>query len=54
MNIVYSLRGLWSIALAWLLARLAVSPEENHSPRILAVRFIGAILLTASVIVALT
>jgi drug/metabolite transporter (DMT)-like permease len=52
-NIVYSLRGLWSVALAWLLARLATSPEENHSPRTLAIRLLGAVLLTAAVIVAL-
>jgi drug/metabolite transporter (DMT)-like permease len=52
-NIVYSLRGLWSVALAWLLVRLAASPEDNHSPRTLAIRLLGAVLLTAAVIVAL-
>jgi drug/metabolite transporter (DMT)-like permease len=52
-NIVYSLRGLWSVALAWLLGRLAVSPEENHSARTLAFRLLGAVLLTAAVLVAL-
>jgi len=52
-NIVYSLRGLWSVALAWLLTRLAASPEENHTPRTLALRLLGAVLLTAAVIAAL-
>ena len=52
-NIVYSLRGLWSVGLAWLLVRLDVSPEETHSPRTLAIRFVGAVLLTTAVFVAL-
>ncbi len=52
-NIVYSLRGLWSVLLAWLLGRLAVSPEGSLSPRTLFFRLIGAILLLVSVIVAL-
>jgi drug/metabolite transporter (DMT)-like permease len=53
-NIVYSLRGLWSVSLAWLLSRFSVSPEAAHSPRTMAFRFAGAILLLVSIFVALT
>jgi drug/metabolite transporter (DMT)-like permease len=52
-NIVYSLRGLWSVLLAWLLGRLAVNPEGSLSRRTLLFRLTGAILLLISVIVAL-
>ena len=53
-NIVYSLRGLWSVLLAWQLSRWSASPEGHPSPRTLAVRLIGTILLTTAVIVALS
>jgi drug/metabolite transporter (DMT)-like permease len=53
-NIVYSLRGLWSVLLAWLLGRLAVNPEGKLSSRTLLFRLIGAILLLISVVVALS
>jgi drug/metabolite transporter (DMT)-like permease len=52
-NIVYSLRGLWSVILAWLLNQLATSPEGRHSTRTMTFRLIGASLLTVSVVVAL-
>lgn len=53
-NIVYSLRGLWSVLLAWALSRLAMSPEANSTPRTLVFRLVGAILLMVSVLVALS
>lgn len=52
-NIVYSLRGLWSVVLAWMLSQLATSPEGRHSPRTMTFRLLGASLLTLSVVVAL-
>ncbi len=52
-NIVYALRGLWAVGLAWFLAR-ALGTSEAHLPaRVLAWRLAGAILLTASVVIAL-
>ncbi|MDB5391645.1 MAG: EamA-like transporter family protein [Planctomycetaceae bacterium] len=53
-NIVYALRGLWSVGLAWLLSQLAVNPEGGHSPRTMVFRLVGAILITVSIFVALT
>ncbi|MCC6509507.1 MAG: hypothetical protein IT423_10390 [Pirellulaceae bacterium] len=53
-NIVYSLRGLWSVLFAWGLSRLAISPETHSSPRALMFRLAGAILLMISVVVALS
>ncbi len=52
-NIVYALRGLWAVLLAWLMARSFGGGEAHHSPRIMLTRLAGAALLTASVIVAL-
>lgn len=53
-NIVYALRGLWAVALAWLLARAFGGAEAQHSFAIMLLRFAGAVLLTVSVIVALS
>ena len=52
-NIVYALRGLWAVLLAWLLARSFGGGEAHHSSRIMLTRLAGAVLLTASVVVAL-
>lgn len=52
-NIVYSLRGLWSVGLAWILSRLDLNPEGGHSPRTMIFRLVGALLLTISILVAL-
>jgi drug/metabolite transporter (DMT)-like permease len=53
-NIVYALRGLWAVALAWLLARAFGGAEARHSVTIMLLRLAGAVLLTLSVIVALS
>jgi steroid 5-alpha reductase family enzyme len=52
-NIVYALRGLWAVVLSWTLARLFGGHEAHHSARVMLMRLFGAVLLTASVIVAL-
>ncbi|MFO0905189.1 MAG: DMT family transporter [Pirellulales bacterium] len=52
-NIVYALRGLWAVGLAWLLARLLQTPEAGLSSRTMLIRLLGALLLTASVIISL-
>jgi drug/metabolite transporter (DMT)-like permease len=53
-NIVYALRGLWSVLLAWVLGRMAASPEGGHSTRTMAFRLAGALLLLAAVMAAMT
>jgi len=52
-NIVYALRGLWAVTVAWILARAFGGREAYHSTRVMLLRLFGAALLTASVIVAL-
>jgi hypothetical protein len=52
-NIVYALRGLWAVILAWAVARLFGGNESLHSARVMGMRLFGALLLTVSVIVAL-
>jgi len=52
-NIIYSLRGLWSVIIAWMLNRLAINPEGRHSNQTMWFRFTGATLLLICVIVAL-
>jgi len=52
-NIVYALRGLWAVVIAWVLARAFGGGEAHHSVRVMLMRLFGAALLTASVIVAL-
>jgi len=53
-NIVYALRGLWAVVLAWLLARVFGGAEARHSSSLMLLRLAGAALLTLSVIVALS
>ncbi len=52
-NIVYSLRGLWSVVLAWLLSRYATSPESSQSRKTMIFRFAGTLLLTVAIVIAL-
>jgi drug/metabolite transporter (DMT)-like permease len=52
-NIVYALRGLWAVLLAWSLARFFGGAEAGYSVRIMLLRLAGACLLTASVVVAI-
>lgn len=52
-NIVYALRGLWAVALAWLLARVFGGAERGHSLRVMLLRALGAVLLTIAVIIAM-
>ncbi|HAP07305.1 MAG TPA: hypothetical protein DCR20_05735 [Planctomycetaceae bacterium] len=53
-NIVYALRGLWAVALARLLSGTFVTAERQLSRRVMLVRLTGAVLLTASVVIALS
>jgi len=53
-NIIYALRGLWSVVIAWVLGRMAISPEGWHSNRTMWFRLTGAVLLLICVVVALS
>lgn len=52
-NIVYALRGLWGVLLAFLLAQIFQSNEARVTPRVMYFRIAGACLLTAAVILAI-
>jgi len=52
-NIIYSLRGIWSVLIAWMLNQLAINPEGRHSSRTMWFRLAGSILLLICVIIAL-
>lgn len=53
MNIVYALRGLWGVLLAWMLSKWLQTNEGSLPRRTMIQRLIGAIILVAAVIVAL-
>jgi drug/metabolite transporter (DMT)-like permease len=53
-NVVYALRGLWGVALAWLAARIWGGPEAHLRRSVMLTRVVGALLLTAAVIFAIT
>lgn len=53
-NIVYALRGLWAVILAWGLSRVFGGAELRYSKTVMLLRLTGAVLLTVSVIVALS
>lgn len=48
-NIVYNLRGVWSIVLIWFLARHFHTDEGFAGPAVMVRRFVGAALMVASV-----
>jgi drug/metabolite transporter (DMT)-like permease len=52
-NIVYALRGLWAVGLAWLLGRKFGGAEASHSRGVMLLRLAGAVLLTLAVVIAL-
>ena len=53
-NIVYSLRSLWGVLIAWSLAHLMGGAEAEHGRRIMLTRLAGAVLLTGAVVLAIT
>lgn len=53
-NVVYALRGLWGVTLAWWVAKRWGGNEESLSRSILLTRLCGAILLTIAVVLAIT
>ena len=53
-NIVYALRGLWGVILAWLLAKTLRTNEASVGRPIMLRRLAGAVLLTGAVVLAVT
>ena len=51
-NVVYALRGLWGVILAWGLAKFFANSESKLSARTMQLRLAGASLLTFAVIIA--
>ena len=49
-NVVYALRGLWGVALAWLVAWKWGGAEAEHSRSTMILRVTGASILTTAVI----
>lgn len=52
-NIIYALRGLWSVLVAWMLNRMALNPEGQHTSKTMWFRLAGAVLLLMCVLLAL-
>ena len=52
-NIVYALRGLWGVMLAWLLSRMLGTNEATLSREVMLRRLAGALMLTAAVFTAI-
>lgn len=53
-NVVYTLRGLWGVALAWIVAKKWGGPEADLSRSTMVTRAVGAVLLTTAVIIVIT
>lgn len=52
-NVVYALRGLWGVGLAWLVARVWGGAEAELGRSVMVTRLIGACLLTSAVVLAI-
>ena len=52
-NIVYALRGMWGVVLAWVLAKWVGGNEAGLGRRVMLPRLLGAGLLTTAVVVAI-
>jgi drug/metabolite transporter (DMT)-like permease len=53
-NVIYSARGLWSVAAVWLIGHWFRNTEGQLGPRLLRVRLAGAALMTVAIVVILT
>tara|TARA_R110002049_G_scaffold2750_9_gene22360 strand:- start:28615 stop:29490 length:876 start_codon:yes stop_codon:yes gene_type:complete len=52
-NVVYALRGLWGVGLAWAVARIWGGAERELGSRVMLTRAAGAAVLTAAVVLAI-
>jgi drug/metabolite transporter (DMT)-like permease len=53
-NVIYSARGLWSVAAVWLIGHWFANTEQHLGPRIMRLRLAGAALMTTAIVIALT
>ncbi len=53
MNVIYSARGLWSVAAVWLVGHWFHNREQHLERRVLGWRLLGAGLMTAAIVVTL-
>lgn len=53
-NIIYSVRGLFSVLLVWSIGHWFASDEKHLSGKVLRLRFIGAVLMIAALVLVLT
>ncbi len=54
MNVIYSARGLWSVAAVWLVGHWFHNREQHLEPRVLVWRLVGAAMMTGAIVVTLT
>lgn len=52
-NILYSSRGLWSVVGVWGIGHWFANSEQHYGRRVLAWRFVGAVLLMAAILLVL-
>ena len=52
-NVVYSMRGIWGVVLAWAVARTIGGSEADLSRKTMGLRLCGATLITVSVVIAI-
>ena len=51
MNIVYSVRGLWSVIIVWLIGHWFSNEEQTLAPSLLRCRLVGAALMLAAIMI---
>ncbi len=52
-NIIYSVRGLFSVLLVWLIGHWFINDEKHLGGRVLRLRFVGATLMVAAIVLVL-
>lgn len=52
-NVVYALRGLWGVLLAWAFAKIWGGAEGDHARSVMLLRAAGALVLTIAVVLAI-
>jgi drug/metabolite transporter (DMT)-like permease len=53
-NVVYSARGLWSVATVWLVGHWFRNQEQHLGSAVLRLRLLGAAFMTSAIVIALT
>ncbi len=50
-NVVYAMRGIWGVGLAWIAAKIWGGAEAEHGRQTMLTRGVGALLLTSAVVI---